>query len=194
MKNEHELTWLGGTLDDAAGEAFDKGARLLGFENRGGPAIAQAAREYKIENSELKIKLPRPMMDDSLNFSFSGLKTALLREVNKLKETNQWNPDTIQQLAYELQEAITDVLIRKTIHAVHLHEAKSILISGGVSANERLREKFIQRTDIPFFSPPIGLCTDNAVTIATYAYFQNQQVDWDKITAQPDLSVEVNTR
>ena len=191
MKNEREITWLGGTFDDAAGEAFDKGARLLGFENRGGPAIAQAAREYKIENSELKIKLPRPMMDDSLNFSFSGLKTALLREVTKLKETNQWDPDTIQQLAHELQEAITDVLVRKTLRAAQIHKAKSIVISGGVSANERLREKFIQSTNYPFFSPQINLCTDNAVTIATYAYFQNQPVDWHKITAQPDLPVEV---
>ena len=160
MTDAKTLKWLGGTVDDAAGEAFDKSARLLGFENRGGAAIEQAAHHYSSsevkrsreasieikDSSRLrsnKIVLPRPMLhDNSLNFSFSGLKTALLREVSQLKQSEQFNNQIIQQLSHEVQEAITDVLVTKTLSAVQRYSAQSILISGGVAANKRLREKF----------------------------------------------------
>ncbi len=198
MKSVRDLTWLGGTLDDAAGEAFDKTARLLGFENRGGPAIQEAALQSRVSLRETKniTKLPRPILHDgTLNFSFSGLKTAILREVNKLKEKQQFNNSTIQQLAYEVQEAITDVLVKKTLSAASQHQARSILLSGGVAANLRLREKIqsaINNELLPmnFFVPPVALCTDNAVYIASYAYFRGTPVDWHDITAVPDLSVE----
>jgi len=217
MSNEKELKWLGGTIDDAAGEAFDKTARLLGFGSRGGLAIQESAHLYchpePIEGSHpnekrldsrlrgndidtITIKLPRPMMhDDTLNFSFSGLKTAILREVDKLKEKNQLNDAMIQKLAFEVQEAITDVLVEKTIKAAKLHNAKSILISGGVASNIRLREKFkeaisLQSSAIRFYCPPIQLCTDNAAYIGSYAYFRGEPIDWHEITAIPDLSVE----
>ena len=140
MESHKKITWLGGTLDDAAGEAFDKTARLLGFENRGGPAIQEAAaKSIKDKSTNPKIILPRPMMyDKTLNFSFSGLKTAILREVNHLKEGNLLNDTHIHNLAFEVQEAITDVLVSKTLHAAKLHNAKSIILSGGVAANLRL--------------------------------------------------------
>ena len=202
MKSMKDLTWLGGTLDDAAGECFDKSARLLGFGNGGGMAIEKAASQLKIKT--LNFKLPRPMLkDESLSFSFSGLKTAILREVNKLKQTEQFNNpptgeagSTIQQLAYEIQEAITDVLVEKTLRAAEKYNVKSILLSGGVAANSRLREKFISKlrsyeaTKLSFSVPPPSLCTDNAVYIGSYAFFQGKPIDWHEVTAVPDLSVE----
>ncbi|MCJ7826598.1 tRNA (adenosine(37)-N6)-threonylcarbamoyltransferase complex transferase subunit TsaD [Patescibacteria group bacterium] len=221
MKNEKDLNWLGGTIDDAAGEAFDKSARLLGFGSRGGVAIQEAANKVNCHcdpakggrsnlynkdrhaslamTKEQKINsLPRPMMhDDSLNFSFSGLKTAILREVNKLKQSNSFNNTIIEQLSYEVQEAITDVLVAKTMKAAEMYDAKSIMISGGVASNERLREKFIFSTisqpphlPIQFHCPAVELCTDNAAFIGSYAYFRGKKEDWHTVTAIPDLSVE----
>ncbi len=196
MKNTKDLTWLGGTLDDAAGEAFDKTARLLGFGSRGGIAIQESASKHQPVDA-LTIKLPRPMLDEKnyLNFSFSGLKTAILREVNKQKESHQWNDATIHHLAYEVQESITDVLVEKTLRAVSKYTAKSVMIAGGVAANLRLREKLQstinnKRLPVTFHVPPVSLCTDNAVYIASYAYFRGTPVDWHNITAVPDLSVE----
>ncbi|RJR14785.1 tRNA (adenosine(37)-N6)-threonylcarbamoyltransferase complex transferase subunit TsaD [Candidatus Microgenomates bacterium] len=217
MKNVRELKWLGGTLDDAAGEAFDKGARLLGFENRGGVAIQEAALRHsgeersddsRIDSGQArmtKVSLPRPMLhDDSLNFSFSGLKTALLRDVNKLKQSQQFNNTAtrlparqIQQLSFELQEAITDVLVTKTLTAAKQHNAKSILLSGGVSANTRLREKFNSKLtthNTQIFAPQRELCTDNAAAIAACAFYQNKSIPWQNLNAEPNLSIERNNR
>ena len=195
MESPKKLKWLGGTLDDAAGEAFDKTARLLGFENRGGPAIAAAAAKFKVKSLKFKVNLPRPMLhDDSLNFSFSGLKTAILREVNKLKANQQFNNIAIEQLAYETQEAITDVLVIKTLRAAEKYTVKSILLSGGVAANLCLREKLnrqLQTANCKLFVPPVPLCTDNAVYIGSYAYFRGKPIPWQKINAEPDLSVEI---
>ena len=182
MTNNKDLKWLGGTIDDAAGEAFDKTARLLGFGSRGGLAIQESA------GKKSNIKLPRPLLhDDTLNFSFSGLKTAILREWQK--EPNH-SKEFISALAYEVQESITDVLVAKTMKAVDEHNASSILIGGGVAANLRLREKF-QKTTIPFYCPPISLCTDNAAYIGSYAFFRGESTDWHSIEAAPNLIVEV---
>jgi len=179
MESPKKLTWLGGTLDDAAGEAFDKTARLLGFGSRGGVAIQENAK--KLSGT---VKLPRPLMyDKTLNFSFSGLKTAILREWQKQEKHND---AYIAGLAYEVQESITDVLVAKTKHAAEKFNAKSILISGGVAANLRLREKLSEA-----IAPPIYLCTDNAAYIASYAYFRGKPTSWHTVTAIPDLSVEV---
>ncbi|MBU1327163.1 tRNA (adenosine(37)-N6)-threonylcarbamoyltransferase complex transferase subunit TsaD [Patescibacteria group bacterium] len=196
MKSVKELCWLGGTLDDAAGECFDKAARLLGFGNRGGVAIQETAAKFTIHNSQFTIPLPRPMLnDDSLNFSFSGLKTAILREIDKLKRNQQYNNRTIEQSSYEVQEAITDVLVEKTLRAAQKYKAKSILLSGGVAANIRLREKFFstikQFNNITIHVPSPELCTDNAAYIGAYAFFRGKSTDWKKITAVPDLAVEV---
>ncbi len=227
MKDHNNLKWLGGTRDDAAGEAFDKTARLLGLGYPGGPAIAAVAAEFRVKKQTLglnsegeklktrnQIKLPRPMIrEDNLDFSFSGLKTAVIREINRLKKTKQSAHNTfiapnvdglglsiIQQLAYEVQEAITDVLVDKTLKAAKKYQAKSILLGGGVAANKRLAEKMkleigkAQRApelEIDLFIPPPSLCTDNAAYIASYAYFHNKPVPWQEIQAKPDLEVEV---
>lgn len=178
MKSIKDLQWLGGTIDDAAGECFDKTARLLGFGYGGGVAIEKVA----LKHSDVRIKLPRPMMDESFNFSFSGLKTAVMREWKKHND-----PELASAFAYEIQESITDVLVKKTLRAVKQFSAKSILLSGGVAANQRLREKF----PVVIHVPPPALCTDNAVIIASYAYFRGKPMNWRKINATPDLSVEI---
>jgi N6-L-threonylcarbamoyladenine synthase len=210
MKSEQELQWLSGTIDDAAGEAFDKTARLLGFGNRGGVAIQEAALlchpEPSGEGSRTNVRsdlhLPRPMLhDDTLNFSFSGLKTAVLREWEKMKPTSD-NQLLTTAFAHEIQEAITDVLVTKTLRAAEHYDAQSILVGGGVAANKRLREKFSQLTtnnpprqtrltQLTIHFPPIDLCTDNAVTIGSCAFFRGKKTDWHTVSAVPDLSVEV---
>lgn len=203
MESLKKLTWLGGTLDDAAGEAFDKTARLMGFGNSGGLAIQNAASKHRESSIEDRIKLPRPMLDkdNELNFSFSGLKTAIWREWNKChpgldpgspkKMDSGSEAGMTSMFAHEVQESITDVLVKKTIRAAELNNARSILLSGGVSANLRLREKFSAfNTQFPVYVPPVALCTDNAVYIASYAFFRGNQVPWDSVTAVPDLSVE----
>ena len=193
MKSVKELQWLGGTLDDAAGEAFDKTARLLGFENRGGIAIQDAAQLFHQHPTTYNFKLPRPMMhEDNLHFSFSGLKTAIVREWGKYESHNA---DLIQAFAHEVQESITDVLVAKTLKAVHEYKAKSILLSGGVAANIRLRNKFMTAIEtlnakVTFHVPPIPLCTDNAVYIASYAFFRGKKTHWKKIEAMPDMDIE----
>jgi len=191
MNTKKDLQWLGGTIDDAAGEAFDKTARLLGFGSAGGLAIQKAASQCQMTNAKCPIKLPRPLLHDgTLNFSFSGLKTAIMREVAKHKSLPEYEDTIIGQLAYEVQEAITDVLVTKTLTAVELHGAQSILIGGGVASNLRLREKF-DNSQIAFHCPPVSLCTDNAAYIGSYAYYRGEAVDWKTIEATPDLSVEV---
>ena len=185
MNSKKDLKWLGGTIDDAAGEAFDKAARLLGFGSQGGLAIQKNA------STKSSITLPRPLMHDkTLNFSFSGLKTAIMREVTKQKELPEFNEKIIGQLAYEVQEAITDVLVKKTLQAVEMYAAQSILIGGGVASNLRLREKFSASNTL-FHCPPVALCTDNAAYIGCFAYYRGDAVDWKTIEAIPDLSVEV---
>lgn len=188
MKSAKDLTWLGGTLDDAAGECFDKTARLLGFGHGGGASIQSAAEKFKVSSLKFKISLPRPMMHDTtLNFSFSGLKTAVMREWKKAN-----NPELDSVFAYEIQESITDVLVEKTLRATKQHGAKSILLSGGVAANSRLREKFsVCRLPFTVVAPEVRLCTDNAVMIGAAAYFLGSPADWHSITAVPDLNVEV---
>lgn len=127
--------------------------------------------------------------DKSLNFSFSGLKTAVMRE---WKKQDDHSNERINAFAHEIQESITDVLVEKTIRAAKQYNAKSILLSGGVAANSRLREKFIiHNSKFNIHVPPTALCTDNAVMIGAAAYFRGEPTDWHDITAQPDLNVEI---
>ncbi|MBI1919008.1 tRNA (adenosine(37)-N6)-threonylcarbamoyltransferase complex transferase subunit TsaD [Candidatus Microgenomates bacterium] len=198
MKNHGELKWLGGTRDDAAGEAFDKIGRLLGLPYPGGPAIAAEAAKFPAKGwsasgGKYQIKLPRPLLDsEDFDFSFSGLKTAVLREVNRIKVEKQFNNLTIQQLSSEVQQAIVDVLIAKTIRAAQKYRVKSILLGGGVAANQKLREQLKLeiknlKLEIPFFVPEKWLCTDNAAMIAAAAFFNDQEVLWEKIKVDPNL-------
>lgn len=207
MKNHNKIGWLGGTRDDAAGEAFDKTARLLGLGYPGGPAIAAAAAQPTTNNQQPTTKLPRPMIgEDNFDFSFSGLKTAVMREVNRLKDIKQFsskgrwasgpNNSTVQQLSHEIQESITDVLVAKTLKACDKYRVKSLLLGGGVAANQRLTEKMKLKIrnlklEIKLYIPPPSLCTDNAAYIASYAFFHNKPLPWKDVCAQPDLSVEV---
>lgn len=165
---EDHLTYrrLGGTLDDAAGEAFDKIARLLELGYPGGPAIQEAAREGNPEAFEF----PRAWMDGSWDFSFSGLKTAVLREVQELEAAERQLPKA--DLAASFQKAVVDVLVTKTLNAAEQFQAREILIVGGVSANQPLRESIRRSAELPVHIPPLALCTDNAAMIAGAGCFR----------------------
>ncbi|MBI2263305.1 tRNA (adenosine(37)-N6)-threonylcarbamoyltransferase complex transferase subunit TsaD, partial [Candidatus Berkelbacteria bacterium] len=158
MRRHLDYQILGETLDDAAGEAFDKVARLLNLGYPGGPAIEAAASKLSTNNRQLTTKLLRPMIDsDDFNFSFSGLKTAVL----KIVKTKKFNKPA---LAGEFQEAVSDVLTTKTLKAAQKYQAKSVLLGGGVAANQNLREKLEHQikkyTDAQIFIPQLSLCTD----------------------------------
>jgi N6-L-threonylcarbamoyladenine synthase len=157
---------LGSTLDDAAGEAFDKVARLLGLPYPGGPSVQRAAET----GNPTRFKFPRARLDNPYDFSFSGLKTAVLYEVNDLKKKQTNLP--VEDLAASFQSAVVDVLFSKTIQAARDHNAKEILVAGGVSANRALREAFQAQNEFKVHIPPFSLCTDNAAMIAAAGYYR----------------------
>lgn len=153
---------LGDTLDDAAGEAFDKTAKLLDLGYPGGPAISKLATQ----GNSGRFKLPRPMLrSGDLNFSFSGLKTAVLTLVNG----NSIDPQTKADIAFEFQEAVTEVLTTKCMAALRQTGLDSLIVSGGVGANQRLRERLNQATQRKLcrvYYPRLEFCTDNGAMIA----------------------------
>jgi N6-L-threonylcarbamoyladenine synthase len=157
----------GDTLDDAAGEAFDKTAKLLGLGYPGGPAVAKIAALGKPE----RFKLPRPLLHSGdLNFSFSGLKTAVLTLVNNHKnEHGEVDAQTKADVAYEFQEAVTDILSIKCMSALRETGFDNLIVSGGVGANKRLREKLnaaTKRKLCKVHYPRLEFCTDNGAMIA----------------------------
>ncbi|HLE23816.1 MAG TPA: tRNA (adenosine(37)-N6)-threonylcarbamoyltransferase complex transferase subunit TsaD [Anaerolineales bacterium] len=168
MRGHLEYQRLGGTLDDAAGEAFDKIARLLGLAYPGGPAIQQEARQ----GNPKAYRFPRAWLEGTWDFSFSGLKTAVLREVRALQPKVQAGVEPpapglpVADLAASFQAAAVEVLVEKTVAAAEAFAAQTILVAGGVSANQALREGFEGRTPLPARFPPLSLCTDNAAMIA----------------------------
>lgn len=164
---------LGATLDDAAGEAFDKVARLLNLPYPGGPSIQTASQA----GDPKAFAFPRAWLEGSWNFSFSGLKTAVLREVKRLEKYGSGLP--IEDLAASFQQAVVDVLVGKTLMAAESFGARSVLVVGGVSANRALREAFFQQARLPVYIPPLHLCTDNAAMTAVVGYyrFRNGQRD-----------------
>lgn len=183
MKSHTDITWLGGTRDDAAGEAFDKIGRLLGFAYPAGPVIEERAK-----NGDPKAyHLPRPLAyDGSFDFSFSGLKTAVLREVTNKELTKE----NINNLARGAQDAIIDVLVRKTTTAAQKYNVSSIILSGGVAANGTMVQNFKDKlinTPIKLYVPPRNLCTDNAAMIGAAAHFRNSTVSWKNLSANPQL-------
>ena len=192
MKNHGVFSIVGQTRDDAAGGAFDKTARLLGLPYPGGPEIDRIAKHSLERGGEHRFTFPRPMMHSSnFDFSFSGLKTAVLREVKKLNlQLITHNSQLISDLAAGIQEAIVDVLIAKTIHAAEKYSVKTIIIGGGVAANSRLKEKFmIHNSSFMIHIPPPKLCTDNAAVIASAAFFNNHPVSWKTVNANPNLQL-----
>lgn len=187
---------LGQTLDDAAGEAFDKAARILGLGYPGGPAVEQAARQGQAG----RYKLPRAWLRGTHDFSFSGLKTALYRlaqeerrreaslhygqepgpderppgEVPRLSRAGEFPPleeQVTADLAAAFQESVVDVLVRKTAEAANAYGVLAVLLAGGVAANARLREEMALRLSVPLRVPPPTLCTDNASMVGAAAHY-----------------------
>ena len=157
---------LGSTLDDAAGEAFDKVARLLGLAYPGGPSIQTAAED----GDPTRFKFPRARLEGTWDFSFSGVKTAVLYETKNIEKAGR--PLPVPDLAASFQAAIVDVLVSKTLAAAREFGAKEILVAGGVSANRSLRQAFKSQTEFPVHIPRLSLCTDNAAMIGAAGYFR----------------------
>jgi N6-L-threonylcarbamoyladenine synthase len=179
MKEHGQLEKLGRTRDDAAGEAFDKAARILDLGYPGGPAIEQVAR-----SGIPCLPLPRAWLKGSYDFSFSGLKTALWHLVHK-------GGISVADTAASFQLAIVDVLVAKTIEAAKQLKVEQILLSGGVAANEMLREHFIANSPTPVLIPPPHLCTDNAAMVAACGYhnFQSGKISGYDLDVVPSLSL-----
>ncbi len=192
MTNHFKYKVIGETQDDAAGEAFDKVARILGLGYPGGPIISQKAKEHKNKKTKKnshKPIFPRPMLHShDFNFSFSGLKTSVLyyvknyRKQNNLEENFKLPLKFIKETAYEFQEAATDILVIKTIQAALKYNPKTIFIAGGVSANDNLREKMSKAVckkvpHINYQSQSAVYSTDNAAMIAMAASYR-----WEKMT------------
>ena len=185
MQEHGDYERLGGTLDDAAGEAFDKVARLLGLGYPGGPAIQRAAQTGDAQ----AFPLPRAWLPDSHDFSFSGLKTAVLRTVQNLtgsqrsdRLASQLSSQTVSDLAASFQLAVADVLVEKTRQATEGTGAHHVCICGGVAANIMLRRLAQERMPVPVSMPPLFLCTDNAAMIACaahYRFLRGYRSGWD---------------
>jgi len=163
MKGHGDYVVLGRTRDDAAGEAFDKAARILGLGYPGGPAIERAAQK-----GVASIKLPRANLKGTSDFSFSGVKTALLRLVEGGRLTSAADG------AASFQAAVVDVLVGKTVAVAKERRAKQILLAGGVASNSWLRQKLAQSSSLPVLIPEPNLCTDNAAMVAACGYFHFQ--------------------
>ncbi|MDD2766637.1 MAG: tRNA (adenosine(37)-N6)-threonylcarbamoyltransferase complex transferase subunit TsaD [Candidatus Moranbacteria bacterium] len=214
MQKHFDYTILGETEDDAAGEAFDKVARLLGLPYPGGPEVSRRADTFRKSHTKEEIepltkKFPRPMITaDNFDFSFSGLKTAVLYYVKK-HETEMRNESFIDETCHEFQEAVVDVLVAKTKKALTMYSPKTFVIAGGVSANVRLREQLKQTIDsinlaveplsekITFLTPEFAYSLDNAVMIGVAAAFRYERMSDEQkealihtsLTLDPDANL-----
>ncbi len=189
MKGQNRYRLIGETRDDAAGECFDKIARILGLEYPGGPAIAREAEKAKKGN----VKLPRPMIGQkNYDFSFSGLKTAVFYNSQERKKSKGY----VRQVAKESQQAIIDVLIKKTLKAAKSFKVRSILLGGGVASNKELRKQISESIEkeipnIALYIPDLKYCTDNAAIVAVAASFHSKRTKpWQKIKADPNLRLK----
>jgi N6-L-threonylcarbamoyladenine synthase len=176
MKSYWNYKKIGQTVDDAVGEAFDKVSKLLGLGYPGGPIISAYADKFQANLRFPTIKLPRPMIDSKdFNFSFSGLKTAVLYASQKFKNHDE---DFKIAMAHYFQESAIEVLVSKTIKASKKAKAKTILLAGGVAANKQLREALkneAEKNGFKFFVPEFKLCTDNAAMVAIAGYYLSQK-------------------
>lgn len=191
MRSNKKVKVIGETLDDAAGEAFDKVARILGLRYPGGPEISCEADKLLVTSYQLPNKLPRPMITSKdYNFSFSGLKTAVLYLTRDLgpKLTKKLRP----QIAKEFQSAVVEVLVKKTLRAAKEYKVKTVLLGGGVAANSLLRQRLTEiiKKELPETScqlPIASLTGDNALMIAVAAYFTGKKRAPKKVLAEPNL-------
>lgn len=190
LKNYQQYKKIGQTVDDAVGEAYDKVAKLLNLGYPGGPIVSQLADKFE---GQTDINLPRPMINSGdFNFSFSGLKTAILYTVQKMskQEAKKRTPE----ICKAFQEAAIEVLVSKTVRAAREYKAKSILLAGGVAANKKLRQDLkiaSEKNGFAFFVPEFKLCTDNAAMIAIAGYYLSRKNKpkkngWQKISADPN--------
>jgi N6-L-threonylcarbamoyladenine synthase len=184
MKGHGDYLRLGKTRDDAAGEAFDKVSRILGLGYPGGPAIEQVSQQ-----GQATYRLPRAWLKGSDDFSFSGLKTAVLRLSQELGVLGQKTNPLVADIAASFQGAVVDVLVTKTIAAANRYGVKQTLLAGGVAANELLRQTMVLRSPIPVLCPHPSLCTDNAAMIAACGYFHllSGQTDTWELDVKPSL-------
>lgn len=186
---------LGETRDDAAGECLDKTARILGLGYPGGPAIQSQASKLQKLDSKLRVQLPRPMINSkNYDFSFSGLKTAVLYDFKSRPPKIRKSKEYLQAISAEIQQSIIDVLIKKTIQAAKNFQAKAIILGGGVCANDQLREQFkskIKKLNIRFLVPLKKFCTDNGAMVGLAAFFHRKETTPD-IRAKANLKIGKN--
>lgn len=183
MESHSKMRKISWTLDDAAGEAFDKAARLLGLPYPGGPQISRLAEN----GNPNAIQFPQPMPGkDNYHFSFSGLKTALLHYVRQ-------NPDTSKaDIAASFQQAIIKSLVTKTQRAAEHYQVKEVILGGGVAANQQLRKQLIETLNPTLCKiPDFAYTTDNAAVIASAAYYHNHPTDTFKVNADPSLELPI---
>lgn len=200
MADHGKYKLLGSTLDDAAGEAFDKVAKHLGLSYPGGPEIERVALHYapfdhsrgkqgkpSVDRNLANFKFPRPMISsEDFDFSFSGLKTAVVNYINQLSDVRS----QISVIAYEFQEAVVDVLTRKTITAAKKFSVKSIVVGGGVAANSLLRRRMLdvgEINKIKVYFPSVEFSVDNGAMIAAAAFHNFKKVSAQEFIADPSL-------
>ena len=167
MKEDYSFVRIGSTMDDAVGEAYDKVAKVLGLEYPGGPKIDKLA---KIGNDTYE--LPIPMNDDSYNFSFSGIKSAVVNLIHNEKQRG--NDIRVEDMCTSFQNRVVNVLVKKTIRAMKEYNVKNLVLAGGVAANSYLREELTKaciKNNFNFVYPPVKYCTDNAAMIGAAAYY-----------------------
>lgn len=190
MKEHGKFEIIGETRDDAAGEAYDKVARVLDLPYPGGPKVDQLAQQ-----GEVTIDFPRAWLEEeSFDFSFSGLKSAVINTVHNANQKNQELKR--EDIAASFQASVVEVLTEKTYRAAKKHQVKQVIVAGGVAANQGLRKQMEQKFNdekIDVFFPPLFLCTDNAAMIAAagaIAYEQGHRADWS-LNANPGLDLEL---
>ena len=206
MEGHGDYRLLGRTRDDAAGEAFDKAARLLGLGFPGGPEIQKAAaarvaftetdpaHSHDSRREQAAAPLPRAWMRDTLDFSFSGVKTALLHRAQSI---GLYPPDDafedtdrlVAELAGQFQESLVDVMAAKLLDMAQRYRARGLILGGGVTANARLRQRILADSPLPAVIPPPVLCTDNGAMIAAAAYYQYRRGDIADLSLDVDPSL-----
>lgn len=188
MRQNNEYEIVGRTVDDAAGEAFDKAARVLELPYPGGPKLSELAEQ----GDPAALRLPNPKVEHPYDFSFSGLKTAFINAAHKLTQSGQAIPKA--DFAASFEKTVTDILVQKIIAVAQDYGIRNVCIAGGVSANKRLRAKLIKECEeyqLTPFMPKLEFCTDNAAMIASAAYYALQKGCFADLTlnAVPNLKI-----